>query len=143
MAKHGTPPGKRWQVLTERIQAMKALWSQDEASYHGEFVQFERVWSYPKPLTKPHPPILLGSLSSRLGRQRTVDLCDGWIPVETVIDEMLTFSFVDPDKWEDQLGGDGSPDSDKTIKSWFDGIGDDDLETPELGDLVVPNLKVT
>lgn len=55
----------------------------------------------------------------------------------------LTFSFVDPDKWEDQLGGDGSPGSDKTIKSWFDGIGDDDLETPELGDLVVPNLKVT
>ncbi len=88
MANHGTPPGKRWQVLTERIQAMKALWGQDEASYHGEFVQFERVWSYPKPLTKPHPPILLGSLSSRLGRQRTVDLCDGWIPVETVIDDM-------------------------------------------------------
>ena len=55
----------------------------------------------------------------------------------------LTFSFVDPDEWENQFGGDGSPGSETTIKSWFDGIGDDGLETPELGDLVVPNLKVT
>ncbi len=88
MANHGTPPAKRWKVLTERVQAMKALWTQDEASYHGEFVNFDRVWSYPKPLTAPHPPILMGSLSSRLGRQRVVDLCDGWIPVETAIDDM-------------------------------------------------------
>lgn len=88
MANHGTPPAKRWKVLTERVQAMKALWTQDEASYHGEFVNFDRVWSYPKPLTTPHPPILMGSLSSRLGRQRVVELCDGWIPVETAIDDM-------------------------------------------------------
>lgn len=88
MANHGTPPARRWKVLTERVQAMKALWTQDEASYHGEFVNFDRVWSYPKPLTTPHPPILMGSLSSRLGRQRVVDLCDGWIPVETAIDDM-------------------------------------------------------
>ena len=88
MTNHGTPPAKRWKVLTERVQAMKALWTQDEASYHGEFVNFDRVWSYPKPLTTPHPPILMGSLSSRLGRQRVVELCDGWIPVETAIDDM-------------------------------------------------------
>ena len=55
----------------------------------------------------------------------------------------LTFSFVTPDYWRDELGGDGTAGSDKTIKSWFDGVGDDDLETPELGDLIVPNLKVT
>lgn len=88
MANHGTPPNKRWKVLTERVLAMKVLWTQDEASYHGEFVNFDRVWSYPKPLTTPHPPILMGSLNSRLGRQRVVDLCDGWIPVETAIDDM-------------------------------------------------------
>ena len=88
MANHNTPPNKRWKVLTERIQAMKVLWTEDEASYHGEFVNFDRIWPYPKPLTKPHPPILLGSLSSRLGRQRVVDLCDGWIPVETAIEDM-------------------------------------------------------
>ncbi len=88
MANHGTPPQKRWQVFTERIEAMKKIWTEEEASYHGEFVNFDRIWSYPKPLTKPYPPILLGSLNSALGRQRVVDLCDGWIPVETAIHNM-------------------------------------------------------
>ena len=55
----------------------------------------------------------------------------------------LTFSFVTPDYWRDKLGGDDTAGSDKTIKSWFDGVGDDDLETPKLGDLIVPYLKVT
>jgi probable F420-dependent oxidoreductase len=88
MANHGTPPSKRWKVFTERLQAMKKMWTEDEASFHGEFVNFERILSFPKPLTKPHPQILLGSLSSALGRQRVVDLCDGWIPVETAIRDM-------------------------------------------------------
>lgn len=88
MANHGTPPHKRWKVLTERLEAMKILWTEDEASYHGEFVNFDRIWSYPKPITKPHPQILLGSLNSPVGRQRAVDLCDGWIPVETAIADM-------------------------------------------------------
>ena len=88
MANHGTPPKRRWKVLTEYIEAMKQMWTQDEASYHGEFVNFDRIWSYPKPLTKPHPPILLGSMNSPTGRQRVVDLCDGWIPVESMIDDM-------------------------------------------------------
>ena len=47
----------------------------------------------------------------------------------------LTFSFVTPDEWESKIGGDGTPGSDKTIKSWFDAISDDDLETPALGRL--------
>ncbi len=55
----------------------------------------------------------------------------------------LTFSFISPDEWKSNIGGDGTAGSDKTIKSWFDGIGDDDLETPKLGDLIVPDLKVT
>ena len=55
----------------------------------------------------------------------------------------LTFSFITPDEWESQLSGDGTSGSDKTIKSWFDGIGDDDLETPSPGSLIVPNLGVT
>jgi len=88
MANHGTPPNKRWRVFTERIEAMKVMWKDDVASYHGQFVNFDRIWSYPKPLTKPHPQILLGSLNSALGRQRVVDLCDGWIPVETAIADM-------------------------------------------------------
>ena len=88
MRNHGTPPNRRWTVLTERVEAMKALWAQDEASYHGEFVNFDRVWSYPKPLTPPHPPILLGSLSSKIALKRVVDLCDGWIPVAAAVEDL-------------------------------------------------------
>lgn len=87
MQNHGTPPNRRWQVLKEHLEAMKALWTQEEASYHGEFVNFDRVWSYPKPITVPHPPIILGSMTSKLGRQRAVDLCDGWLPIETLIED--------------------------------------------------------
>jgi alkanesulfonate monooxygenase SsuD/methylene tetrahydromethanopterin reductase-like flavin-dependent oxidoreductase (luciferase family) len=65
MAHHGTPFQRRWKVLRERIEAMKAIWSQEAAEYHGEFVNFDPVWSYPKPLQQPHPPILLGTLSTQ------------------------------------------------------------------------------
>ena len=87
MQNHGTPPNRRWQVLKEHLEAMKVLWTQEEATYHGEFVNFDRVWSYPKPITVPHPPIILGSMTSKLGRQRAVDLCDGWLPIETLIED--------------------------------------------------------
>ena len=79
MAHHGTPFQRRWQVLRERIEAMKAIWSQEAAEYHGEFVHFDPIWSSPKPLQQPHPPILLGTLSAQ-GLQRVVRYCDGWIP---------------------------------------------------------------
>jgi probable F420-dependent oxidoreductase len=77
MAHHGTPFQRRWKVLRERIEAMKAIWSQEAAEYHGEFVNFDPIWCAPKPLQKPHPPILLGTLSSQ-GLQRVVRYCDGW-----------------------------------------------------------------
>lgn len=87
MRNHGTPPNRRWQVFREHLEAMKELWTCEEASYCGEFVNFEKVWSFPKPITRPHPPIILGSMSSKIGRQCVVDLCDGWIPVESIIDD--------------------------------------------------------
>ena len=59
MENHGTDFGKRWRVLRERILAMKEIWTNEEAEFHGEFVNFEPIWSYPKPVQKPHPPILL------------------------------------------------------------------------------------
>jgi probable F420-dependent oxidoreductase len=80
MANHGTEFSERWDVLRERIAAMKQIWTQDEASYRGEHVDFEAIWSWPKPVQQPHPPILLGSGSAR-GRQRVVDYCDGWMPI--------------------------------------------------------------
>jgi probable F420-dependent oxidoreductase len=79
MAHHGTPFQRRWKVLRERIEAMKLIWTQEAAEYHGEFVNFDPLWSHPKPLQQPHPPILLGTLSTQ-GLQRVVRYCDGWIP---------------------------------------------------------------
>ena len=79
MENHGTPFKRRWKVLREKIEAMKEIWTQEEAEYHGEFVNFDPVWSHPKPLQKPHPPILLGTFNG--GLKRVVNYCDGWIPV--------------------------------------------------------------
>jgi probable F420-dependent oxidoreductase len=80
MENHGTPFARRWKVLRERVEGMKRIWTEDEASYHGEFVDFDPIWQYPKPLQKPHPPIILGTASKR-GRKRVIDYCDGWIPI--------------------------------------------------------------
>jgi probable F420-dependent oxidoreductase len=60
MANHGTDPRTRMRLMRERIEAIQAIWTQDEASYHGEFVDFERIWSWPKPLQRPWPPVLVG-----------------------------------------------------------------------------------
>lgn len=80
MEHHGTPFKKRWKVLRERIEAMKEIWTKEEAEYHGEFVNFDKIWSYPKPAQQPNPPILLGTMSAK-GIDRVVRYCNGWIPV--------------------------------------------------------------
>ena len=82
MENHGTPFDKRWKVLEERVKAMKALWTEEEASFHGEYVNFDRVWSYPKPIQQPHPPVILGTFGSVWGRKRVADFGDGWIPID-------------------------------------------------------------
>src|SRR5215831_4497174 len=79
MEHHGTPFQRRWKVLRERIEAMKEIWTQETAEYHGEFVNFDPLWSYPKPLQQPHPPILLGTLFFFQAEDGIRD-CDGWIP---------------------------------------------------------------
>ena len=79
MENHGARYETRFKLMRERILAMKALWSEEEASFHGEFVNFDPVWSWPKPVQRPHPPILLGGESDYTLR-RIVEYCDGWIP---------------------------------------------------------------
>ena len=80
MANHGTDFKTRWKLLRERVAAMKAIWTQDEAQYHGEFVNFDPIWCYPKPIQKPYPPVYLGGHKAASLR-RVVDYCDGWMPV--------------------------------------------------------------
>jgi probable F420-dependent oxidoreductase len=79
MENHGAQYKTRFRLMRERILAMKALWTEEEARYHGEFVNFDPVWSYPKPKQRPHPPIILGGESDYTLR-RIVEYCDGWIP---------------------------------------------------------------
>ena len=79
MNNHGAQYDTRFKLMRENILAMKALWTEEEAEFHGEMVDFDPVWSYPKPAQKPHPPILLGG-ESDYSMRRIVEFCDGWMP---------------------------------------------------------------
>jgi probable F420-dependent oxidoreductase len=79
MENHGTAFKTRFRLLRERVLAMKEIWTRDAAEFHGEFVNFDPIWSWPKPVQKPHPPVLLGGESGHT-LQRVVDFCDGWFP---------------------------------------------------------------
>ena len=70
---------RRWTQTREALDAMKALWTQDEAEFHGEFHDFPPVRSYPKPAQKPYPPILLGGAAKHV-LKRVVAHADGWLP---------------------------------------------------------------
>ena len=79
MEDHGAQYKTRFALLREHVLAMKALWTQEEAEFHGEMVDFGPTWSYPKPAQDPHPPVLLGGETDYTLR-RVVDFCDGWFP---------------------------------------------------------------
>ena len=80
MENHGTLFADRWKVLRERILAMKAIWTDEAAEFHGDFVDFDPLWSYPKPKQVGGPPILMGA-SSKYMYKRIAEYCDGWFPI--------------------------------------------------------------
>ena len=79
MANHGTDPRRRMAVMAERVKAMKAIWTEDEATFQGEHVSFERIWSWPKPAQRPHPPVLVGGNGPTV-LDRVLDFGDVWMP---------------------------------------------------------------
>jgi probable F420-dependent oxidoreductase len=79
MEHHGVRYETRFRQMREHVLAVKKLWSEEAASFDGEFVRFSPSWSYPKPTQKPHPPILLGGETDYTLR-RVVEYCDGWMP---------------------------------------------------------------
>ena len=79
MENHGARYETRFKLLPERVLAMKAIWTEDEAAFHGEMVDFDPLWAYPKPVQKPHPPIILGG-ESDYTLARVIEFCDGWLP---------------------------------------------------------------
>jgi len=80
MANHGIEYRQRWQVLRERMLAMRAIWTQPEAEFHGRFVDFAPLWSYPKPVQEGGPKVLLGA-SSKWTWGRIAEYGDGWMPI--------------------------------------------------------------
>jgi len=78
MANHGTEPSQRMAVLRERVQAMKEIWTKDEAEFHGRHVDFDPIWSWPKPAQHPYPPVLVGGMG-RTVEQRVFDFGDEWL----------------------------------------------------------------
>ena len=80
MANHGTEPRTRWRLLRERVLAMKRIWTEDEAEYHGRFVDFDPIWSWPKPAQRPHPPIIIGGDGDHT-LERVVEYGDEWMPI--------------------------------------------------------------
>ena len=79
MQDHGTAFNTRHKVARERIEAMKAIWTQDTAEYHGEFVNFDPMQAWPKPVQKPHPPVIVGG-AFPYGARRAIRYGDGWVP---------------------------------------------------------------
>jgi len=80
MNNHGTEAEGRFKLMRERVQAMKEIWTNHEAEFHGDRVDFDPMMQFPKPLTKPHPPIHVGG-SFPGGARRAIEWADGWIPI--------------------------------------------------------------
>lgn len=79
---------RRWTQVTEHVAAMKALWTTDPSEFHGKYVDFPPVRSFPKPLSKPHPPVLLASMGSPKVFRRIAEWGDGWIPIVQSAEEL-------------------------------------------------------
>jgi len=79
MADHGTDFSTRMKLMRERVEAMKAIWTQAEAEYHGEMVDFGPVWCWPKPVQRPHPPVIVGGGGPNV-LKRVMAYGDGWMP---------------------------------------------------------------
>ncbi len=87
MGNHGTDASRRFGLMRERIEAMKAIWTEDEASYSGRYVDFQRIWSWPKPLQKPHPPVLVGGNGPRV-LDRVLAYGDEWMPNHSSVEDL-------------------------------------------------------
>jgi probable F420-dependent oxidoreductase len=81
MQDHGVDPSRRRSVAREKVLAMRELWTQDEATFDGEFVHFPPTWSWPKPVSSPHPPIIMGGAGGPITFRHVVEFCDGWMPI--------------------------------------------------------------
>ena len=104
MEAHGVDPKTRFRVMREKVEAMKTLWTQEVAEYHGRHVDIPPTWQWPKPVQAPHPPILMGGAGPNV-LNRVVDYCDGWLPaVHLNFTEDLRGRFTPVEEFPDEIG---------------------------------------
>lgn len=107
MRNNGFEKSQRRDVLREKVQALKALWTQETASFNGTHVRFTESWSYPKPVQRPHPPILIGAAALPHVVEDIVGWADGWIPVRVFSgDEMLASDIARVRQHAEEMGRD-------------------------------------
>lgn len=80
MENHGAQYKNRWKIVREKMLAMREIWTREAAEFQGDFVNFDPIWSFPKPIQRGGPPVLLGSQSKRVF-ERVAEYCDGWMPI--------------------------------------------------------------
>ncbi len=80
MANHGASYPDRWKIVREKILAMKTIWTEDEPEFHGEFVDFDPIWSWPKPVQPGGPPVWIGA-NSKWVFDRVAEYAEGWMPI--------------------------------------------------------------
>jgi probable F420-dependent oxidoreductase len=93
MRNHGTDPRTRMRLLTERVQAMIEIWTNDEAEYHGQLVDFDRLQAWPKPVQTPYPPIIVGGAGPTV-EDRVLAFGDGWAPMISGIEDDVFDRFA-------------------------------------------------
>jgi probable F420-dependent oxidoreductase len=81
MEHHGVHADRRRSHARENVLAMQRLWTDEEASFDGEFVRFSPSWSWPKPVQRPHPPVIMGGAGGPITFRHVVEYCDGWMPI--------------------------------------------------------------
>jgi probable F420-dependent oxidoreductase len=81
MEHHGVDPKRRRATVREKVLAMKALWTAEEAEFDGEFVSFSPSWSWPKPVQRPHPPVIIGAAGTARTFGHIAEFADGWMPI--------------------------------------------------------------
>ena len=125
MEHHGVDAAKRRDIAREHILAMRALWTEDEASFEGDHVQFSLSWSWPKPVSDPHPPIIMGGAGGPVTFRHVVEYCDGWMPIHgrrNIVDKLAGLRRAADEAGRDlatiELGVFGCPADNAVIDSY-------------------------
>jgi probable F420-dependent oxidoreductase len=94
---HGVEPAQRYEVVRERVLAIREIWGNDVATFHGEFVNFDAIWSWPKPVQPGGVPIILGG-NSPGSEERALEYGDGWAPINApgIVERVAAFTAANP-----------------------------------------------